>query len=813
MHLGQDLRYALRAIRRDPAFSALVIATLAFAIGANTAIFSVVNGVLLEPLGYRQESRLVAIHEVIPRFAHIAPRIPVNAMHFLDWRKSVHAFSALAIVGGTKFNLTGSGEPQRITAARVTPSLFPMLGARTELGRTFRDDEDMPGRDNVVVLSDSIWRRSFGADRSILGREIQLDGKPYEVVGVLAPGFHFPKLSQLYAMTISEERPELWKPFGLKPSELEPMGDFNYACIGALRPGVTLGQALAELNAEQARLAAQVPEKIEMLAALVPLRAQITGRSRSGLELLLGAVGLVLLIGCVNIANLLLARSTARKRELAVRSALGAGLRRLLGQILTESLLLAALGGTAGVALAYFGLRLILSRAPLDLPRLEEVHLDAHVLAFTIAISLAAGLLSGVLPAWRLARVDPQETLRAGARGATSGRDAGRLRSTLVALEVALSALCLVAGGLLLRSFINLLHVDKGFTSERVVTVNLNLPDSRYPDQPQRIRFTRTLLSGVEALPGVTSAGISNMLPLSGEGGNNLLGVEGTNLPMVERPLADIRGVNPEYFETLGIPLRRGRFFADSDQGTLVAVISSLTAARAFPGRDAIGKRFRIGDPDGPLVQVIGIAGDVRTVTLDKPPSLTVYVPYWQRGAFGGPSLAVRTSVDPASLAPQLRRVIHSLDPELPIGQFETMQQVVDSSVAQRRFQMNLILIFGLAALILSSLGIYGVVSYSIALRTNELGIRIALGARASTILGMILRQAMLPVAAGLAAGLLIALAAGRLLAGMLFGVRPVDPLTIAAVTVTLSLVAAAASLIPAFRATRVDPLTAVRYE
>jgi len=812
MSLGSDLRCAVRAMRRNPGFSTIAVATLALGIGANTAIFSVVDGILIRPLGYGDESRLVAIHEVVPKFSQFAPRVPVNALHFLEWRKRVQAFESLAMIGGMKLNLTGAGEPERLTAARVTPSLFPMLGARMQLGRGFLEEEDQPGRDDVVVLSNSLWRRRFASDPSILGHKVLLDGHPYQVVGVLSPLFHFPKLSQLYAMKVTEEQPELWKPFAVKPDELEAIGDFNYACIARLRPGVSRKQALAQLDAVQAYLASQVPEKIELFAAMVPLQDQITSRSRSGLQLLLFAVGTVLLIGCVNIANLLLARATSRKVELAIRSALGAGVRQILQQMLAESFLLAAIGGSLGVLVAYTGLRLILARAPVDLPRLDEVHLDSRVLLFTLAISTFAGLLCGLLPAWRFARTQPLAVMRSGSRS-TEGRATGRLRSVLIGVEVGLSTLCLIAAGLLLRSFVNLFEADKGFATEHIVTVNLNLPDTRYPGQPERARFMKSLLDSVQALPGVSSAGVSNMLPLSGEGGNNLLSLEGTTVPFPERPLADVRGVNPEYFQTMNIPLLRGGIFSEADGQRQLALVSALAAERLWPGENPLGKRFRIGDPNGPLLDVSGVVGDVRGAALDKQPSMTVYVPYWQRRTWGGPALAVKTAVDPLSVSSSIRSAIRRIDSELPVPGFQTMDQVVDESVAQRRFQMNLILVFGLFAAVLASLGIYGVVSYSVALRTNEMGIRIAIGAGGADILKMILRQAMTPVAIGVAGGLFVALAVGRLLAGLLYGVTPWDTFTIASVILILGGVAALASFVPARRASRVDPVVALRYE
>jgi predicted permease len=812
MSVATDLRIAWRAMRRNPGFSVVAIATLALAIGANTAIFTVVDAILLRPLGYGDESRLFVVHEVVPKFALLAPLVPVNAMHFLAWRKNVSGFEQVAMIGGISRNLTGSGEPQRLTGARVSPSLFPMLGARTQLGRTFLEEEDQPGRDNVVLLTDKLWRSRFAGDRNIVGRKILLDGQPYEVVGVLSPSFHFPRLNQLYAMKISDDQPEFWKPFAIKPDELEPLGDFNYICIARLRPGVTRSQALAQLEAAQAELARQAPEKIELHAALVPLQEQITSRSRRGLELMLLAVATVLMIGCVNIANLLLGRATSRKQELAIRSALGAGVRKLLQQMLAESFLLAAIGGALGIAVAYAGLRLILARAPLDLPRLDEIHLDGRVLVFTVAISVLAGLICGILPAWRFAHSQPLLAMKAGSR-TTEGRSAGRLRTVLIGVEVGLSTLCLIAGGLLLRSLVNLFEVDKGFAAEKVLIVNLSLPDSRYREHADRNRFMKSLLDSVQASPGVVSAGISNMLPLSGEGGNNLISLEGTTVPFPERPLADIRGVNPEYFQTLGIALREGKIFAESDGDHKVCEVSALAAERLWPGENPLGKRFKIGDPDGPFFEVAGVVADVRGVGLDRAPSLTVYVPYWQRRTYNGPSLAVKTAVDPLSASSAIRNIIRRIDSELPVPRFETMEQVVDESVAQRRFQMNLLLVFALTALLLASLGIYGVVSYSVTLRTNEMGVRMAIGARASDILKMILRQAMTPIAIGACAGLVVALIVGRLFAGLLYGVAPADAVTIGSVLLILGAVGTVASLIPALRASRVNPVTALRYE
>jgi predicted permease len=807
-----DLRFALRLLTRSPGFSVVAVATLALGIGANTAIFSVVDHVLLRPLPYRDSDRLYAVHEAVPKFAHVAPLVPVNAMHFREWRRNVRSFDRMALIGGVALNLTGAGDPERLAGARVSPALFAMLGVRPQLGRLFVEAEDRPGGDAVVVIDHELWKLRFGADPRVLGRKVVLDGRPYEVIGVLPPDFRFPKLASLYAMTIAEARPQIWKPFALKDDELEAMGDFNYACIVSLKPGVSLAQAAAELGAAQKTISDTVREHIDLLASLVPLQDQITGRSRTGLHLLLGAVGVVLLIGCVNIANLLLAQTTGRRREIAIRSAIGASRARLVRQMLVESLALSAIGGAGGVFVSYTAVEAIRLWAPIDLPRLDEVAVDARVLLFGIALSIATGLLCGLLPALRFARADPHDAMKAGARGTTASPRHARVRTLLVAGEIALSTVCLSAAGLLLHSYLKLLAVDAGFDAQQVVTVEINLPPSRYPDLPRRSALLRSALDAVRMVPGVTSVGVSNQLPLGGEGGNNLVAPEGFTGAFTDRPLADIRQVNPEYFRTLGVPLRSGRVFAEADRAYPVALVSVLASERLWPGQDPVGKRMQMGGDDTPLLQVIGVVGDVRGISLDKAPTMTVYVPYWQR--FQSQALlAVRTPLDPGVVASDLRLALRRIDPELPIPAFRTMEDIVSVSAAERRFQTELVMLFGLVAALLASLGIYGVVSYSVAQRTGELGIRMALGAVPAGLRWLMLRQCLVPVAAGLACGLAASAMTGRLLSSLLFGVRAVDPVTIAAVALSSSAIAAVAGYIPARRATRVDPVVALRQE
>ena len=807
-----DLRFAFRLIRRSPGFSLIAVTTLALGIGANTAIFSVVDHVLLRALPYRDSDRLYAVHEVVPKFAHVAPIIPVNAMHFREWRRNVRSFERLALIGGVPLNLTGTGDPERLAGARVSPALFAMLGVRPQLGRTFVDAEDQPGRDAVVVIEDDLWKRRFAADPGIVGRKIVLDGRPYEVVGVLPPDFRFPKLSSLYAMTLAEARPQIWKPFALKDDELDTMGDFNYACIVSLKPGVSLAQAVAELGAAQAAISEKIGEHIELLASLVPLQDQITGRSRTGLGMLLAGVGVVLLIGCVNVSNLLLAQATGRRREIAIRSAIGASGARLVRQMMVESLVLSALGGAGGILVSYSAVEAIRLWAPVDLPRLDEISVDARVLAFGIALSVTTGLLCGVLPAWRFARADPQDAMKSVTRGTTASARHARVRMLLVASEVALTAVCLTMAGLLLHSYVKLLAVDAGFDTQHLVTVEINLPPSRYPDVPHRSELLRALLGAVRVVPGVTSAGVANQLPLAGEGGNNLVAPEGFTGAFTDRPLADIRQVDPDYFRTLGIPLRSGRVFAEADRTYPVALVSALAAERLWPGQDPVGKRMQMGGDHTPLMQVVGVVGDVRGVSLAKAPTMTIYVPYWQRFHTAA-LLAVRTAVDPAAIAPDLRRALHRVNPELPVQAFRTMEDIVSTSTAERRFQVNLVLLFGVVASLLASLGIYGVVSYSVAQRTGELGIRMALGARPSEIRWLVLRQCLVPVALGLTCGLVVSGMAGRLVSSLLFGVRAIDPVTIAAVAIVLAAIAAAAGYVPARRATRLDPVVALRDE
>ena len=809
-----DLRYGLRTLARTPGFAAVAVLTLALGLGANTAIFTIFDSILLRPLPYRDPGRLTAVQMVVPRFAHLAPNLPMNAASFVRFRKLAHSFEQMAMFDEQKVNLTSGGDPVRVTMSRASASLFGLLGVQPQIGRTFTEQEDQAGRDDVVVLSDRLWRERFHGDASIAGRKILLDGRPYEVIGVMPPGFQVPRTSQLQATLFTDDYAQLWKPFGLQDSEIDPLGDFDFGCIARLKAGVLPPQAKAELDLIEAGIIQELPANlhVEVLTAVVPLEEQIAGRPREGLIVLLASVGAVLLIVCVNIANLMLVRAAGRRREMAIRTALGAPAGRLIRQTLAESLILAVAGGALGSALAWWALGTLLARAPVDLPRISEIGMDWRVAAFTFAATLACAGFCGILPAWRGAGADPQSALKSGSQTITESRRGRAVRHALIAAEVALSAMCLAVGGLLLHSFVNLMRVDKGFEAGRALTVNVVLPRTRYPKQEDRARFVRSLLESVRNQPGVLVVGESNMLPLSGEGNNNLVEAEGTQVPLPERPLADMRSASPDFLRAMGIPLLAGRMFQESDAEHRVAVVSAGLARRLWPNADPIGRRFHEGDNKEQWVEVVGVVGNVRGASLQKAPSPTAYLPYWQRSQ-RDVNLVVRTGMDAAGVTAAVRRAIQRLDRELPIARFETIDGLVDDSVAQQRFQMDLVLLFAAAALLAAGLGVYGVVAQSVAQRTNEIGIRMALGASEGSVWRLVLAQGMAPVAAGLVLGLAASLAGGRLVGNLLFGVPGADPAVLMAVTVVLLAAGAAACALPARRATRVDPLVALRYE
>ncbi len=812
--LWQDVRYGARMLMKKPGFTTAAVLTLALGIGGNAAIFSLVNSILLRPLSYREPERLYTIWETIPKVRDRFPSLPVSARHFVEWREQTTFFEQIAVVSPEGMSLTNAGEPERLGAARVSANFFSMIGVAPQLGRAFLEGEDTPQGQPVVVISDALWRRRFNADPSLIGRTLTLDGKGFTVVGVMPPHFPFPRGKQLHQFVNFEERTDLWRPIVFRPDDLVELGSFNYAVLARLKDGATPAQAQAELSAIQSRIAQRNPELKDLGAFLLPLQETLVGKVRQGLGLMLAAVGFVLLIVCVNLANLMLARAPLRRREFAVRMALGATRGRLIAQMLTESLLLALMGGVLGVMVALWGVEALSTRIPVDLPRLEEVSVDAHALLFAFLISIVTSALFGLWPALRATRLELNDTLKVGGRALSKGAGSGRLSGALIVLEVSLSVLLLVGAGLLLRSFVRVMNVDKGFETENVLIADLSLPPTKYVEIANRREFYRRLLEQVDTLPGVRASGVISAAPLSKESSVTVIIAEGSpHVPILERPLVDRRNVSQGYFKALGIPLRQGRIFDESDRQRLVAVLSEKIARRLWPGEDPIGKRFREGDEKEPPIQVVGVVGDIRGSELEKDSSSAMYFPYWQgdRGDLAGMALMVRTDVDSQSMAGVLRAEIRKLDAEAPIAEMKTMERVVSESVSRRRFQMFLLSIFAGVAALLAAVGIYGVVSHSVTERTNEIGIRLALGAARRDVFGLVLKRGMIPALGGVAIGLVAAFALTRLMSSLLFSVSATDPITFAAIAALLIGAALLACCVPARRATKVDPMIALR--
>jgi putative ABC transport system permease protein len=794
--LQQDLRYGLRALRHAPGFAAAVILSLALGVGATTVIFSVADHVVLRPLPYSGADRLVFVREHIEEL----PKdllLGVNASHFLEWERACTACTAMAAMRTTDgMALATDGEPEMLGGLRVSPSLFPMLGATAALGRLFSSDDDQPGR-NVVVLTDGFWRRRFGADPSIVGKSITIRGAPWTVVGVLPRDFWFPKRREL-GRPIAE-RLDIFVPLALDARERTTFGEYDYAVIAQLAPQATPAQVTSQVNAVEAIIAQRSPDKITLRADAVPLQEQIVGPTARALLLLLAAVGAVLLIVCVNLANLLLARNAGRMRESAVRVALGAVRGRLMRQAFTESLVLAVAGGALGVLLSRWGLAVLLALAPRDLPRLDAVRLDGRVLAMGLFVSMAAAVAFGTLPARRFGRVDPADALKSGARGGTDTRHSTRGRALLIASQTGFSTLLLVIAGLFLSSFVRVLRVDKGFTVERVLALNVTLPP-REVSRAAMLAYYEEALRRVAALPGVTATALTTQLPLEGESQVDELAREFDDGKQRARPTANIRKVSPGYFSVLGTPLRRGRMFADSDRGRSVVILSERAARELWPGEDPIGKRVIPGSND-PVAEVVGVVADIHTSSLEREGSLIAYLPHWQR-TWPDMSLLVRTTGDPASMTAATRAELRAIDSRAVVSRVRTMQQIMTNAIAQRRFQVALLTIFAIAALATASVGIYGIISHALNRRRSEIGIRMALGARPADVHRLVLREGLRPVVLGLIAGIAVSLAVGRTIASLLYGVRSGDPITLGAVAMLLLLVGTAACLIPARRAT-----------
>ena len=812
----QDLRYGVRMLVRSPGFTAVAVLTLALGIGANTAIFSVVNSALLRPLAYPQPQQLYLVREIVPQLAKFYPTDDANLPDFRIWQKQVHAFANVAIAETTSADLTGPGGAEFIRGMRVSANIFELLGVRPALGRTFLPEEDESGRGHVVMLTDAFWRDRFHGDPSVVGRSIVLDGVPHEIVGVLAASFRFPPVPPSMGGAKDYARIAFFQPLnGPKDYETGLIGEFDFIAIARLRPDTTEAQALAELNVVQAQISKQADEKMPMKGVLLPLEEEVVGSARSGLIFLLAAVGAVLLIVCANLASLLLARVPGRMREVAIRSALGATRGRVIRQLLTETFLLSFAGGALGIWLCGFALRWFVSVAPASLPRVNEISIDARVLGFALAITVVTGILFGMLPAWRVSRSQPIDALKSGATATTESRRTRRLREGLIGFEVGVTTLLLILAGLLVASLGRVLSVHAGFDKGNALLAGVDLPPQSYDKPADRLRFYDEVLAGAQSLPGIRAVGWVSIPPLGGQGSVTGITVPGANQPKGETPEANYRPVSPDYFSAMGIPVVRGRIFGPADRDRKVVVVSQSVADRFWPGRNPIGQMcVTYWGPPIPA-EVVGVVADIRTVRLDEPPLMMVYVPEWFN-AFSVPSgatIVFRTESDPAASAPAVRELIHKTDAQVPITSLEPITQIISQSVDARRFSMFLTMVFAVSSLLLASLGIVGVVGYSIEQRRQELGIRMALGAELQDLLRMVIRQGMAPVLTGLAAGVVAAIFVGRVIGSLLFGVSSYDPLTLAVVAFIVSAVSLAACYIPARRAMRVDPMVALRYE
>lgn len=803
-----DVRLTCRSLRRQPGFGVLAVLSLALGIGTSTAMLASVNDVLLRPLPYAGADRLIAIQEQVPRLSSISPELPVNEYDFKEWRTRSRSLDGVSLVGGSGVVLQlSSGPPQPLVVQTVSANFFSLLGIQPTRGRVFVDADEQPGHGHVVVLSHALWAGAFGLDPSIVGRTVSLSGASYEVIGVLPADAQVPRPSHLAAMYTGGPPADLWLPFVVQDADLVRMSEFDYACIGRMKPGVTLAQARDDLETIERDIARSAGAGAELHIVVRPLQAQAAAHSETSILVLLVACVIVLLIVCVNVSNLLLSRAIGRQREFSIRAAIGASRARLVQQALTETVTLAVVASAAGLVFADWALRVVLAGRMLQLPQLRLISLDLPAWMAAAGLTLLVALVTGALPAWRSAASHPQEALASGGRALVGDGRSG-VRRVLIVVEAGLCTVALALTGLLLTSFVRLTHVDSGFSADRLITTAVRVPGPG----ASSVAFVGTLVSRVGALPGVAAVGVANRLPLSGEGSNLGIHVAGTALPTNAWPTTDYRCVTPGYFATMGIPLVAGRLIQDSDGAHPVAVVSVSTAQRLWPGTSPIGKTFKLGADTEPPIEVVGIVGDVHGVSLQKRPNLTVYVPYWQR-VRSLVMLAVRASGDPRAIATAVQTTVHGLTPSDPLPRIVTGAQILDGAVAARRFQLEVVLFFGIAALFLAAVGVYGVVSQSIARRTQEIGIRMALGASRTDVCRMVVREGLMPVIAGLGAGLAGTIAAGRLINALLFAVRPSDPVTLAAVVLALIGAALVACAVPAVRAARLDPLTALRVE
>lgn len=805
----KDIRYGVRGLLKHPGFTAIVVITLALGIGASTAIFSVVDSVLLRRLPYRNAERIVAIQELNPA----GKRIQSTSGNFLDWRAQNTVFEHLAAVRTSPVNLALADQAERVELAQVNANFFDVFGLTPQYGRLFIPQDEQAGHQPVAVVSFSLWQRRFGSDPALVGKPVTLDGNNYTVVGIAPPDFQYP------------DKTEVWLPPLQRVPELFPDQDLQgrrmgyLAVVALLKPGVSLPQAASEMETITARLRQQYPDtNNRRFNRVVSLHEHLIGDTNKLLWLLLGAVTFVLLIGCANVANLLLANGASRQKEIAIRSALGASRLRVMRQLFTESTILALTGGAVGLLIAYWGLQAITKLLPRDFPRLDEIHMDLRVLAFTFAASVLTGILFGLAPALQISRPDLQDSMRESGRGLAGSLRKSRFRQALIVGEVALSVVLLAGAGLLFRSFMHLQSVNTGFSSQQVLTATLTPAGTQYDDLDDFVKFYNQVIEKVSAVPGVQDVGLINTLPLD-KGPTASFRVEGRPVTTPDKwPSVNYRVVTPNYFRAMSVPMLQGRTYneRDSENAPRVMIVNQELAQEVFPGENPVGKRINFGNVDAnqqPVwFEIVGVAANVRSLELREEPQSELYFSASQT-IWPSMSLVIRSSVDPASLGASVRQIVNEVDKSVPVSKVQTMDHVVSQSITQPRFNLFLLGLFGAVALLLSAAGIYGVTAYTVTQRTHELGIRLALGAQVGDVLKMILRQGMAVIGVGMVLGLVAAFGLMRLLRSFLFGVGENDPVTFVAITFVLLVVALLACYIPARRATKVDPLEALRAE
>ena len=816
--MWSDLKFAWRQLRKAPGFTLTAVLTLAVGIGATTAIFTLVYDVMLRPLPYAQAGRLVTLQEKVAEWSNMYPTLPLSANHFTFWEQHSGSFAAMAAMNEYSMPLGAHGRPLQVNVLESTPGIFDVLEVRPWLGRSFTREEAQPGHDRVAVLTWNLWRDEFRGDKGIVGRTVTLNGYPYTVVGVMPESFRMPPIDILGSKDSGGARTPLGAllPMAFDKDQLaEAMGDMNYFGLARLKPGVTAAQANAELDGEQHTIVAGAPadEKATLSAVVTPWQEDLVGGSRKSLLILLSAVAGLLLVGCVNIANLLLARATGQRQQMAVAAALGASPAELARMAMRETVTLAAAGCGLGLLLAMALVPAMQRYLPAALGFRGPLHLDWAGAGCALLLAGLATLMAGAAPACMVAKTAPQEVLHSESRLASEARGSKRTRSVLVSVEVAVSVALVLMTGLLTASLMKLMRVDRGFDAEKTITARIELPAENYPSRERRAEFYREALAKLNALPGVEQAAVISMLPLAGgDGWGDIAQLPGDTRPWTQVPTQSFRWVSPGYFAAIRLRLVAGRFLSPDDWGRNVAVISELTAKGLWQGKDPVGQHFRRGaNPDEDFT-VVGVVANARTVTLEKPDPMMVYVPYWFRADSDG-GIVLRTQQDPGTMATAMRKAIWSLDAGVPVPEVRTLGGVVADSVANRRFEMDLLLLFAASALLLAGLGVYGVVTYSVVQRQREIGLRMALGAQRANIYRLILREGLLPVVAGAAAGIAIAFASARLIGSLLFEMSPYDPGIVAGAVGVLVAVGTAACLLPARRAAGVEPMMALRAE